>query len=122
MSSNPIRWLYAGGGLIFVGLGVIGAILPGMPSTVFFILALWAFKRSSPRLENWLLNHRVIGRTLRDWDRNKSIAPRTKVVAISMLWACIGISSFFIHLLWVKVLLGVIALAVAAYIWTRPNG
>lgn len=63
-----------------------------MPSTVFFIVALWAFKRSSPTLEAWLLERSPVASTLRDWDRDRSIAPRTKVVAIAMVWLAIGAS------------------------------
>ena len=70
-------------GFVCVGLGYVGVILPGVPSTIFFICALWAFKRSSPRFESWLLSHRVFGPTLQDWDEYRAIKLRTKIVAIS---------------------------------------
>lgn len=111
-----------GAGFGFVGLGVLGAILPVLPSTVFFILALWAFKKSSPRLERKLLEHPVVGPTLRDWERNGSVKPRTKRVAIAMLWVCLIVSAVFV---WQKpVVLGILAgvgISVSVYIWTRPN-
>jgi len=111
-----------GAGLGFVGLGVLGAILPVLPSTIFFILALWAFKRSSPRLERRLLEHAVIGPTLRDWERNGAIRPRTKRIAITMLWLCLIVSAVFVSQK--PVVLGILAgvgISVSAYIWTRPN-
>lgn len=75
-----------------MGLGALGAVLPVMPSTIFFILALWCFKRSSKRLEDWLLNHSVFGPTLRDWEESRSIKLMTKVVAIGLIWGCLAVS------------------------------
>lgn len=111
-----------GAGLGFVGLGILGAILPVLPSTIFFILALWAFKKSSPTLERRLLEHPVVGPTLRDWERSGAVKPRTKRIAIAMLWFCLIVSGLFV---WQKpVVLGILAgvgISVSVYIWTRPN-
>ena len=90
VGSRALRFGYVAFGLLCVGLGFVGAVLPLMPSTVFFIVALWAFKRSSPKLETWLLERSPV---LRDWDRDRSMATRTKVVAIAMIWAAIGFSA-----------------------------
>jgi uncharacterized membrane protein YbaN (DUF454 family) len=90
--SRAVRPLFAALGVLFVGLGYIGYVVPGMPGTVFFILALWAFKKSSPRLEDWLLNRSFMGPTLRDWEQDKSIRRGTKILAISMVWVSILIS------------------------------
>ena len=61
-----------------------------MPSTVFFIVALWAFKRSSPPLEAWLLARSPV---LRDWDETRSMTLRTKVLAIGLIWLTIAFSA-----------------------------
>ena len=53
-------------GWVFVGLGFVGAFVPGLPTTVFLIVALWAFSRSSDRLRMWLWTHPRFGATLRD--------------------------------------------------------
>jgi uncharacterized membrane protein YbaN (DUF454 family) len=104
-----------------VGAGTIGIVVPGWPTTVFFILALWAFKRSSPRLETWLLNHRVIGSTLREWDEHRVVRPRTKVIAITTLWLMIAVSLLLLTSSWVKALLVVIAVCVTVYLATRKS-
>ena len=91
------RRLWAGLGLVFVGLGMVGVVVPGMPTTVFMILALYCFKRGSKKFEDWLLNHRVFGPTLRDWERYKGMRKRTKIVAVSMLWVFLGVSLFFLR-------------------------
>jgi uncharacterized membrane protein YbaN (DUF454 family) len=81
-----LRPFYFMAGLGLVGLGYLGLILPVMPGTIFFILALGAFRRSSAPLENWLLENRLIGPTLRDWDAHGAIRPRTKAIIQFMLW------------------------------------
>jgi uncharacterized membrane protein YbaN (DUF454 family) len=73
-------------GFFFVALGVVGALLPLMPTTIFLILAAGCFARSSPRLEAWLLDHPRFGPTLRAWRRERAIPRRAKWLA------CIGIT------------------------------
>lgn len=79
------RSIWTGVGLVLVGLGLIGVVVPGMPTTIFMILALYCFKRGSVKFENWLLNHRVFGPTLRDWEKHKGIRKRTKIIAVGTL-------------------------------------
>ena len=62
-----MRWVYLLAGGVFVVLGVIGAVLPLLPSTVFFILAAACFARSSPRIEAWLLSFPAVGEAVRAW-------------------------------------------------------
>lgn len=119
--SRPVRYAYAGFGLACVGAGTVGIVVPGWPTTVFFIVALWAFKRSSPRLEAWVLNHRVVGPSLREWDEHRVVRPRTKVIAISTLWVMISISMWLISKPWVKVMLACIAAAVTVFLLTRKS-
>ena len=116
-----VRPIYLGLGLLCVGLGYVGVIVPGMPSTVFFICAIWAFKRSSPRFENWLLNHRVFGPTLRDWEESRSITKRTKIIAITMIWLCIGLSIALIPRLVGRIILAVTAILLTWFLATRKT-
>jgi len=87
------RWAWNLVGWTFVGIGLVGTVTPGLPTTVFMILALWCFKKGSPRFEHWLLNHRVFGPTLQVWEREKAITLRTKRIAVATMWAAIGLSS-----------------------------
>ncbi|MBC8064702.1 MAG: YbaN family protein [Chlorobia bacterium] len=118
---NTMRLPFLLLGFTLVGLGYVGLIVPGMPSTIFFICAVWAFKRSSPRFESWLLNHPIFGPTLRDWDEHKAITMRTKVVAIGTMALFVGISVFLIHKPWVQLLVVATTLCVATYIATRKT-
>lgn len=93
-----MRPLYLLLGLVCVGLGYIGIIVPGMPSTVFFLIALWSFKRSSPRLEDWLLYKTPFGPALQDWDRERSMTRRNRTLALTMLWLGISASTVILVL------------------------
>lgn len=68
-------------GLFFVGLAVLGAFLPILPTTPFLILASSCFVRSSPRMHRWLLSTPFWGRILTDWEQQRSIPLSTKIAA-----------------------------------------
>lgn len=108
-------------GFLFVGLGYVGVIVPGMPTTIFMILAVWAFKKSSPRFESWLLNHRIFGPTLRDWDEHKAITLRTKYIAIATMIGFACVSIFFIKKPVVQAIVAISVLCVAIYVATRKT-
>lgn len=80
-ATDMIRLGWLALGCLFVGLGMVGAVLPLMPTTIFLILAAGCFARSSPRLEAWLLNHPRFGPTLRNWRKRGAIGPRAKAMA-----------------------------------------
>ena len=76
-------------GLLCVGLGGVGLVLPGLPSTIFFIGAAAAFSKSSPRLEAWVLDLRGVGPLIRDYRDGLGMPRRAKVIAIAMMWTCL---------------------------------
>ena len=80
-----MRLLYLAGGLLCVGIGGVGVVVPGLPSTVFFIMAAWCFSRSSERLENWVLNLPGIGPLVRDYRSGLGMPRRAKIAAISCI-------------------------------------
>lgn len=86
----PMRMLRLGGGLLCTGLGFLGIVLPVLPATPFFLLAAYLFARSSPRLEQWLLNLPRIGPSIRAYRAGLGISRRTKwwatlIIALSIL-------------------------------------
>jgi uncharacterized membrane protein YbaN (DUF454 family) len=83
--------------MFFVGLGILGTILPLMPGFVFFIFALWAFRNGSPALEQRLLSNRVIGPKLQDWDENRQIPLKIKWIAILCILGAGGSSLARMH-------------------------
>jgi uncharacterized membrane protein YbaN (DUF454 family) len=79
-------------GFVCVGLGSIGVIVPGLPTTVFFIAAASCFARSSPRFENWVLGLPGVGPMVRDARAGLGMPRRAKVAAIAMIWVAISLS------------------------------
>ena len=77
--------LYKPLGFLFLGLAIIGALLPVLPSTPFLLLSAWFFARSSEKWHKWLLNSNLFGPILRNWEQSRCISLRTKVVAIVMM-------------------------------------
>lgn len=76
-----VRIIYVTLGLSAVGLGVLGAVLPVLPMTPFLLVALWAFSRSSVRLETWLITHRVFGPRLVAWRTHRAIPLSVKLTS-----------------------------------------
>lgn len=128
LSASPIpirnrlsRGAYASLGVVFVVMGAIGVFLPVWPTTIFCILALWCFKKSSKKMEDWLLSNRVVGPTLRDWDESKSLTRKAKAISITAIWVCIAISIAVVSKPWVQGLLLATAIALTWYLLSRPT-
>ena len=79
-------------GLLFVALGVIGAVLPILPTTPFLLLALACFANSSPRFHQMLLNNRWFGAALQQWEASRSITRRSKIKAMLMIVLTFAVS------------------------------
>ncbi|MCK5309641.1 MAG: YbaN family protein [Thermoplasmata archaeon] len=104
-------------GFIFVGLGVIGIVLPVLPTTPFLLLAAFCFARSSEKWHNWLMTNKLFGDYLRNYQEGRGIPLKVKVMAITFLWVTILISIFFFLENWIlEILLIAIASAVTIHI------
>ncbi|MEJ1965014.1 MAG: YbaN family protein [Gammaproteobacteria bacterium] len=116
-----MRLVYGLCGLLMLALGIVGAFLPVMPTTIFLILAVGCFSRSSPRLEQWLLQHPRFGPPLRQWFEQGAISRRGKVYAA--LGMALGFAIFWWEAhpslgLWIGV--AAFFAACAAYVLSRP--
>ncbi len=76
-----LRFVYLIAGFVLLGLGIVGAFLPLMPTTIFIILAAGCFARSSARIEAWLLNDKRFGPMIKAWRAEGAIPRRGKVMA-----------------------------------------
>ena len=83
--SAPARWLWFAAGWVAVGLGSLGIVVPGLPTTVFFILAAAAFARSSPRFEQWVLDLPRVGPMVRDHRAGLGMPRRAKAWAVATM-------------------------------------
>lgn len=116
-----MRFLWAGLGTLCVGLGVIGAFLPLLPTVPFLLLAAFLFSQSSPRLHNWILSHRQFGPVIEDWNRSGAIRPRAKRLATLSIVVVFGISLALDVNTTVLIIQAVVLSAVLVFLWTRPN-
>jgi uncharacterized membrane protein YbaN (DUF454 family) len=110
-------------GLVCVGLGGIGIVVPGLPTTVFFVVAAWCFSRSSRRLELWVLNLPGIGPMVSDFRAGLGMPQRAKILASSSSVIAVGLSAGLLidHLL-VRLLVVAAGLIGVAYIlWRTPT-
>ncbi len=118
----PVRWGLIAFSAINVALGVAGMFLPVMPTTVFLLMALWAFSKSSHRFHRWLYDHPRLGRPLRDWHAHRVIPRRAKILAVSMMSMSWLIVVYVSAGGWVvPAIVGACLLPVAAFIVTRRS-
>lgn len=117
-----MRLGYLLAGFLLLALGIIGAFLPLMPTTIFVILAAACFARSSARLESWLLRHKRFGPMIVAWRTERAIPRRAKVLAaIGMV---LGYGSFLIGAqpgLWLNLFVLAIFAGCAWYVLSRPE-
>lgn len=119
---TPGRAVWLMGGMLSLGCGLAGIVLPLVPTTPFLLLAAFAFARSSPRLHGWLVGHARLGPMIRDWQDHGSISPRTKAISVAVMaatWIGSWLAGFG------GVILTVQALALgpaAAFVLSRPSG
>ena len=109
------RYVLIGLGSLFLGLGVLGVFLPVLPTTPFVLLAAACYARSSERLHQWLLNNRVLGPSIREWDETKSIGRRAKITAILMIVTSFSFTVYVMEELMVRI--GLIALGVGLVVF-----
>jgi len=85
-------------GIAAVGLGALGAVVPGLPTTIFLIAACWCFARSNPALERRLVRNRFFGPFLGFLDAGSGMPMRAKLVSLAMMWAAVGASTALLTL------------------------
>jgi uncharacterized membrane protein YbaN (DUF454 family) len=109
-SSHPLRWLLVAAGLVCVGLGIVGAALPLLPTTPFMLLAAACFARSSQRFHRAILRNRFVGPTISEWRATRSIPRRSKITAMVLIVLTFGSTIYFCtDALWLRMLLIMLA-------------
>ena len=115
--TQHVKKLIAGGlGLLFLILGLVGILLPVLPTTPFLLLASFFFMRSSDRMHKWLLNHKLFGPTIRSYMNHRALKKSTKVKALSTLWLSLSISIYIDEIIYIDILLIVVGLCVSWYL------
>lgn len=111
------RYFYLISGVLLVAIGVIGIFLPVLPTTIFLILASACFVKSSPRANEWLRNHKVLGMYIKNYQDKTGLTIKAKIFNITFLWVMILLSAFyFTNEFYIKVILILIALGVTIHL------
>ena len=108
-------------GWLCVGLGFIGIFVPGIPTTIFLIIALWAFTKSSKKLRNWLLNHKRFGPILNNWQQYKVVPRRAKILMVVLMSLASILFYYSLQNLYLTIGLVIILVLVAIYVISLPS-
>jgi len=104
-------------GFLFVAVGVLGIFLPILPTTIFLIIASYFFMKSSPDMNNKLMNNKFLGKYIRNYKEKKGMPLKSKISSIFLLWTSILASSyFFTENIYIRLLLIAIAVGVTFHI------
>ena len=121
-NSLTVRVVFLTLGTLFVALGIAGIFLPVLPTTPFMLLAATCYARASTRFYNWLLNNRMLGPTILEWRRYRSIPYRVKWTAIVLMAVTLSISIvYFVPWLELQVALAIFGLLLGAYLYNIPS-
>ena len=124
IKSNPfIRILWLALGLLVTVIGLIGLIVPGLPTTPLMIVAAACFFRSSKRLFNWVLSNKYFGNYVKDFREGRGMPRKAKFIALGFIWLFVSISVFVgipDHLVYVKILTLLAACTGTGVIITLP--
>ena len=115
-------FFYTATGHVSLALGIAGIFLPIVPTTPFLLLSAACYAKGSEKFYMWLTTHRYLGPYINDWRNKKGIPLKTKIWALFLMLSVMSLTVFFfVPLLLVKILLGVIAAAVTVYILSLPT-
>ena len=119
-SRRAARWPFAVLAYLFVGLALVGVVVPGLPTFPFLLLAAWAASRGSKRLHDWLHGHPRFGPSLAEWEEERAISTSSKIVAVALLALSWLIMLWRWGEPWVMLAMALLFLTVGTYVVTRP--
>ena len=115
--STVAKYFYLISGFLLVAIGVIGIFLPLLPTTIFLILASVCFVKSSPRANEWLRNHKVLGAYIKNYQDKSGLTITSKIFNLILLWGMITVSAFlFTDGFYIRLLLFAIAIGVSIHL------
>ena len=115
------RYLYQGFGFFCVGMAYIGFVTPGIPFSIFLVMAAWAFAKSSPKMEAWLYNHPWFGKFLTNWNKKRIFPTRGKFAMVIVMASTLAITYHATGNLKAVLWSGAFMLGVAIWAWRYPG-
>lgn len=118
--SRWVRLFCLGVGIAALALGLIGIVLPLLPTTPFVLLAAACFARGSTHVHDWLLDQRLAGPIIREWQTHRAMPRRAKRFAYVLMLLSFGSSILFLDLLWHRLMLAALGLILMVFLWRVP--
>ena len=108
-------------GSVFTVLGLVGVFVPVLPTTPFLLLASFCYVRSSGKLNNWLINHKIFGAYIGSYMKYRAVRKDMKIRAVLFLWGSLTLSALVVRNVHVAAMLLVVGIGVTAYIVSLKN-
>ena len=108
-------------GWFCVGLAFLGIFVPGIPTTPFLIVALWAFSQSSKKFHSWLLNHKRFGPILRNWELHRVVPKNAKILMVILQIFAVIMIQYSLKNILITTSLGLLLICVAWYVISLPS-
>jgi len=115
------KYLYLGFGFFCVGMAYIGFVTPGIPFSIFLVMAAWAFAKSSPKMEAWLYNHPWFGKFLTNWNKKRVFPTRGKYAMVIVMASTLAVTYHATGNLKAVLYSGLFMLGVAIWAWRYPG-
>jgi hypothetical protein len=121
--SRLVRGLWFAAGTAALAVGLVGIVVPLLPTTPLLLISAACYARSSPRMYRWIMCNRVVGSYMQGYLEGKGVPWRAKAVSIGLLWGVIGLSAvFFVDSTVVRLILLAVAVTVTVHIvMVRPR-
>ena len=121
MQNKAKKYFLICSGWFFIILGVIGIVLPLLPTTPFILLAAGCFARSSPEFHQWLLEHSFFGPLIKSYQGDRCIPRHVKVKAIIFIWSTLAISIFLLKIFWLRIAIFLLGVFLTVMLWRTPE-
>lgn len=122
MLQKSWKILYLCLGITTTILAIIGMVLPILPTTPFLLLSAYFFSKSSERLHQWLLDHKIFGPIISDWEKHGVVRVKAKIVSTIMIIGLFSYTLIFVEVeTWIKYIVALSGLGVLTFLLTRPS-
>ncbi len=118
MTKTLKKYLLLTAGSIALVIGIIGVFLPVLPTTPLLLISAYCYLRSSERMYNWLIHHRILGAYIYNYLKYKAVPRNTKIGALVFLWLTLTISFLLVDILHVRIFLVIVGIGVSIHLFT----
>ncbi len=108
-------------GIVFVGLAILGVMLPILPTTPFLLVAAGCFAKSSPKMQRWLLTNKIFGPMINDWQKHRSIPKKAKYIALSSIVLSVAWSAYMLKSIWLALVIIALVIGPFIFLWRLPE-